>query len=250
MWHLGIHLCGAAILTRSLQSQRFLVSHSDVHERLSRLVFSGEFKTGSSLVERDLAERLGVSRVPVRESLSRLVAQGALEGGRKGEGVRIRRYSADEIRQLYDYRAVIEGGIAHSAAGSASKADLFRLTLICDEMEGAIDDDSSSRWGSLDSKFHEALAEAGHNDRFERSVKNLLQECSYVFYDVARRGSRRELSTEEFATHKRQALDDHREIIQLVQAHDADGAEARMRWHILRSAGRVIRTFVETDLGG
>ncbi|MBL4885048.1 MAG: GntR family transcriptional regulator, partial [Planctomycetaceae bacterium] len=217
-------------------------------EKLSQLIFSGEFETGSSLVERKLASRLGVSRIPMREALSSLVAQGALEGGRKGEGVRIRRYTVDEIRKLYDYRAAIEGGVARAAATSASESDILRLELICDGMQAILDEEDFSKWSSLDVKFHEALAEASHNERFELSLKSLLRECFYVFYILSRQKSRRELSSEEFASHKRQAIADHRVILECLKSHDADGAEARSRLHILRTSDRVIRTSIETDL--
>lgn len=222
---------------------------NDIHGRLSRLIFSGEFETGSNLVERDLADRLGVSRVPVRETLYRLVAQGSLEGGRKGEGVRIRRYSPDQIRQLYDFRAVIEGGIARSAAQAATAADILQMSLICDQMESLLDQDDSESWGTIDGKFHEALAESAHNERFERTLKSLLEECFYVFYILSRRRSRKELTTEEFILHKQQALDDHRAVVQLIQDRQTDQAEARLRLHILRSADRVIRAFIVTELG-
>lgn len=224
------------------------MQENGISEKLSQLIFSGEFETGSSLVERNLAARLGVSRIPMREALSSLVAQGALEGGRKGEGVRIRRYTVEEIRQLYDYRAVIEEGVSRSAAISASKADILRLELICDGMDGLLGEEDFEKWSSLDVKFHEALAEASRNDRFERSLKSLLRECFYVFYVLSRKKSRRELSNEEFESHKRQAIEDHRVIVESLKSNDPDAAEARSHLHILRSADRVIRTSIETDL--
>ncbi len=221
---------------------------NDVFEKLSQLIFSGEIETGSSLVERNLADRLGVSRIPMRETLSSLVALGTLEGGRKGESVRLRRYTVDELRQLFDYRAVIEGGSVRSAASHASETDLMRLKIICDGMEAVLDEDDFEKWSSLDVKFHGALAEASRNDRFERTLKSLLRECFYVFYILSRRRSRRELTKEEFALHKRQALNDHRTIIELLKTKQVDEAEACMRLHILRSADRVIRASIETDL--
>ncbi len=224
------------------------MGESEVFEKLSQLIFSGEFETGSSLVERNLADRLGVSRIPMRETLSSLVAQGALEGGRKGESVRLRRYTVDELRQLFDYRAVIEGGCVRSAATYTSEADLMRLEIICDGMQDILEGDDFQKWSSLDVKFHEALAEASRNDRFERTLKSLLRECFYVFYVLSRRRSRRELTKEEFAFHKQQALDDHRAIIELLKTKQVEEAEARMRLHILRSADRVIRASIETDL--
>jgi len=222
----------------------------DVYGRLSDLIFSGEYEMGSNLAERNLATRLGVSRIPVREILVRLVAQGTLEGGAKGEGVRMRRYTADEIRQLYDFRAIIEGGVARSAAMSASQADILRLSIICDEMESVLEGTDAKRWGTLDRQFHEALAEAARNDRFEKSLKNLLHESFYVFYMVARKRSISELSADEMASHQRLALDDHRAIVEHVTARSAEEAESRARLHILRSADRVIRAAIENDLGG
>ncbi|MFI4876262.1 MAG: GntR family transcriptional regulator [Blastopirellula sp. JB062] len=222
---------------------------NEVYDKLSDLIFSGEFETGSNLIERNLATRLGVSRVPVRETLTKLVAQGTLEGGRKGEGVRIRRYSADEIRQLYDYRATIEGGIARAAASAASMADVLRLSIICDEMETTLDEDESGRWGSLDRRFHEALAESCRNDRYDRAIKSLLHECFYVFYVLSRKRSRRELSEQDLKSHQKLALADHRALVQFIEAHQPDEAESQARLHILRSADRVIRAAIETDLG-
>jgi len=219
-----------------------------VYERLCQLIFCGEYETGSPLVERTLADRLGVSRVPVRETLTKLVAQGALLGGRKGEGVRIRRYSPDEVQQLYDFRAQLEGGVARLAARAATEADLLRLTLVRDQMEAALDDDEPGRWGILDRKFHQALAEACRNDRFEQALKSLLNESFFVFYVLARRSSQRELSADQLARHKREALDDHSALIELVQQRDAEGAEQRARLHILRSAERVTRALIEADL--
>lgn len=226
------------------------MQNQEIYDRLSRLIFSGDFELGSNLVERDLASRLGVSRIPVRETLTQLVAQGVLEGGkRKREGVRIRRYSADEIRQLYDYRAVIEGGVSRGAATHASEADILRLTMICDEMETLLDVDDSARWGTLDGKFHAALAEAARNERFERSLKSLLRECFYVFYILSRRSSRREMTPAALTAHKKQTLEDHRAIASLIQSGNADAAEQQARLHILRSADRVIRMHIESDVG-
>ncbi|MFG0261453.1 MAG: GntR family transcriptional regulator [Novipirellula sp. JB048] len=225
------------------------MQNQEIYEQLSGLIFSGDYESGSNLVERELASRLGVSRVPVRETLTRMVAQGVLEGGqRKREGVRIRHYSSDQIRQLYDYRAIIEGGIGRAAAQYASDADHFRLAIICDEMESLLDVPDSTRWGALDGKFHEALAEAANNDRFERSLKSLLKECFYVFYVLARRSSHSTMTPEALRSHKQQALQDHRAIAEHVKAGDADAAEERARTHILRSAERVIRLFIQSDV--
>jgi DNA-binding GntR family transcriptional regulator len=219
-----------------------------VYDQLSRLIFSGELPAGSSLLERDLADRFGVSRIPVREALTRLVAQGTLVGGRKGEGVRIRHYSANDLRQLYDFRSAIEGGVARSASVSATDADILKLTVICDSMEAAFDEKEGSRWGELDRQFHEALAEASHNERFERTLKSLLRECFYVFYVLARRTSRQKFTTQQLDQHKKSTLQDHRTLIELIRLGETEEAEARARHHISRSQERVIRAVLEKNM--
>jgi DNA-binding GntR family transcriptional regulator len=225
-----------------------MTSTDTVYDQLCGLIFSGELPAGSNLLERDLADRFGVSRIPVREALTKLVAQGTLVGGRKGEGVRIRHYSANDLRQLYDYRATIEGGVARSASHSATDADILKLTMICDGMEAAFDEKEMSRWGELDRRFHEALAEASHNERFERALKSLLRECFYVFYVLARKTSRQKLTTPQLDQHKQTTLDDHRALIKLIQLEEADEAETRARLHISRSQDRVIRAVIEKSM--
>ena len=224
------------------------MQENEISEKLSTLIFSGEYESGSNLVERKLADRLGVSRIPMREALTRMVAQGSLEGGRKGEGVRIRRYTVEEIRQLFEYRAVIECGVARSAATSATEPDILRLELVCQGMEDLLEKEDFEKWSSLDVKFHEAMAEASHNDRFELSLKSLLRECFFVFYVLSRQKSRSEFSEEEFVLHKRQVISEHRAIVECIKSKDAQGAEAILSLTFSRSADRVIRTSIETDL--
>ena len=60
-----------------------------VYEQIVRSVFSGDRIPGSKVVEQDLADELGVSRIPVRESLGRMLGQGLLVGDGAGRGVRI-----------------------------------------------------------------------------------------------------------------------------------------------------------------
>src|SRR3954464_9200778 len=43
---------------------------------LKELILEGEFKAGDRLIERELAERLKISRTPIREALFRLESQG------------------------------------------------------------------------------------------------------------------------------------------------------------------------------
>ena len=76
-----------------------------LYDRVVDYLFqSGDVEPGGRVVETQLAARLGVSRIPVREVLGRLRGQGLLVSDGKGRGMRLRRYSLDDLAHVYEYR--------------------------------------------------------------------------------------------------------------------------------------------------
>lgn len=220
---------------------------SDTYDRIVHMVFS-TMAPGTKLVERQLASELGVSRVPVRETLAKLVAQGVLVGGEKGQGVRVRDYSHEEVRQLYQFRETIEGGVAHAAARAATGDDLLKLDLICEQMEAEVGHYGSARWADLDHRFHETLAQASRNERFARAMKSLLAECHYVFYLHPSHRGRPRPSAEDAERLMRNVVKDHRALLDLIRAGDADAAEQKARGDMRKSAERASRALMAGDL--
>ncbi|MEM6607838.1 MAG: GntR family transcriptional regulator [Pseudomonadota bacterium] len=84
-------------------------------------IAAGALEPGERLDEVRLTERFGVSRTPVREALSRLVAQGILVPGEK-RGVRVAKYTREELAQIFETMHEIEAACARIAAQ--------RLTLL------------------------------------------------------------------------------------------------------------------------
>lgn len=220
----------------------------NVYDRLIKLVFSGQFAPGDKLVERDLAQELGVSRIPVRESLSKMVAQGLLLGGEKWQGVRMRTYTPEEIHELYDYRELLEGGAARVAATAATETDLARLHAICEQGQAEVGSYGSTRWAQLDHQFHAAVAEASHNQRIIQALTLLLTECHYAFYLYPAHRGRLTLSHDEALVHMQSVVNDHRALVELIRARDAEGAEQRARADMRKSKRRVTRALIIRDL--
>jgi len=202
-----------------------------VYDRLVELVFSGDYGPGSKLTERELAEQLQVSRIPVRESLGRMVAQGLLLGGGRREGVRMRQYTPDEIRQLYEFRLFLEAGAARAATKYAQAADIERLEAACREMEAHVGEYGSQVWAKLDHQFHRALVHASHNKRAIATLRSLLTECHYVFYLRPSR-QRRQPTAEEATAWMKAVQQEHRLMVDYIVAGDPDGVEQLLRKHI------------------
>ncbi|MBA2343798.1 MAG: GntR family transcriptional regulator, partial [Rubrobacter sp.] len=88
---------------------------SRVFERLRRLILDGEYGPDERLIEEQLAERLGMSRTPIRQALTMLESEGLVELI-PNRGAVVCSFSVDEVWDIYDLRAVLEGHAARRAA--------------------------------------------------------------------------------------------------------------------------------------
>lgn len=202
-----------------------------------------------------MAAWLGVSRVPVRESLAKMAAQGMLINGEKGHGMRLRRYTLDEVRHLYEYRELLEGGAARAAATSGTSTDLARMEIVCEQAEQLIGQGRLAEWADLDMQFHLALALAGRNDRIVPALKTLVVECGYLFFVVPNplcRGTDGN-PAEEAAAIQRSAHEKHRELLELIRHKLPDEAEAfarqTMRDSLTEATKKIVRLKLDRALG-
>jgi DNA-binding GntR family transcriptional regulator len=225
------------------------LSTESIYDRVvQHIFFSGNITPGSKVVEKKLADQLGVSRIPIRETLRHLAGQGLLVGDQSGQGVRVRKYTAEDIRQLYELREMLEGGAARAAARAATDTDVARMEMICQQTALEVGDYGSKKWADLDHAFHDAMADAAHNDRIARSLKHLLMECHYLFYLYPSHYGRPKPTAEEATKHMQSVLDDHQTLLRLICAGDADGAERKAREDMRVSCTRFTHNLFAKDL--
>lgn len=208
--------------------------------RLERLIARGELAPGSRIPsERDLAERLGVSRGSVREAIHELSLKGLVER-RSGHGTTVvapssatftgslvQRLTQEErsVLEVMDFREAIEPPIAARAAERATAADVNLLQELLEQMER---ETSPKRFAELDSEFHHTVARAARN-----SLLTQLVEVSSSWM----RSSRREvLQTRE---RREASLTGHRDILRAVLDADPVAAHRAMVDHI-NSISRLI----------
>jgi len=129
-----------------------------VREQLRALVIEGELRPGDRLVERQLAERLGVSRVPVREALRELAHEGLVEE-RPTRGMVVRRLSADEVETLFEVRGALEDLICERIVAHAVDDDLDRLDDVVARARAAVRRPDPVAARALNAEFHTVLTE-------------------------------------------------------------------------------------------
>lgn len=213
-----------------------------VLERLRALILTGEYGPEERLIEEQLAERLGVSRTPVRQALTMLEAEGLVEIT-PNRGATVCSFSIEDVWDIYDLRAVLEGHAARRAAGRIERRELERLRELAREMEGLpgqFDDHEEEIRAlvALNQEFHGTIVEASRNRRLERLI-NRTVEIPLMFKAFY-----------WYTSHERTISNHyHRQILEALENGDADRAEIIMREHVYEGRDFVIRALKE-DMNG
>ena len=193
-----------------------------VYEQLKQAVLSGAFDDGERLVEHDLAERLSVSRTPVREALKRLESEGLLTALPR-QGLVAKKYTNEEIREIYMIRIALESLAAEYAAMNATDEDIAELEVLADEMERVATDPQAADEAYFEAhrSFSEAFNRASRMPTLVRLIESLREQLSR-FRRVSLRGkARRDAAQQE-----------HRELLEAIRRKDPELAIERTRQHI------------------
>ncbi|TMV03739.1 FCD domain-containing protein [Ruegeria sediminis] len=211
-----------------------------VVRQIELLILRGILRPGERLPsERELAERLGVSRPSLRDAIAELQEQGLL-AAKAGSGIYVAEvlgsaFSPALIRlfgthdeAVFDYlsfRRDMEGLAAERAARLGSDSDLKVIQTIYDKMRTAHARRATEDEAQLDAQFHMAIIEASHNVvmlHMMRSMFDLLRQG--VFYN-------RRIMFHQRTT-RAAILDQHRAINEALQARDPVGARAAVESHL------------------
>ncbi|GAB2596013.1 hypothetical protein Aab01nite_71140 [Paractinoplanes abujensis] len=128
-------------------------------ERLSHEILSGRTEPGARLVEEQLTRRLGISRAPLREAMRLLAQQGLVEHIPR-RGARVATLSADDVRELYEVRDVLE---RHAVATTPPDPDLTALRGALELMRKATEAGDRLELATAHRRFHtEVVALSGN----------------------------------------------------------------------------------------
>jgi len=205
-----------------------------VYESLRQAILTGTLPPGTKLSVPSLAERLEVSRSPVREAVVRLTWDRlAVEEPRRGAVVA--RIDPAELAELYEVREALEGVAARLAVERGESAAVVALEQIVLEHERAAALDNVARHFELDTQFHSWIRRASGNHHVIRALDEIQAQVRLA------------MVTTTVTSGPRSAVDDHRHILEAMQAGDAKAAEAAARAHIARLKQALRQNLVNTE---
>ena len=160
------------------------------YDELRRMLVTGRLEPGMQLVNRKLADEIGMSMTPVREAVTRLASEGLVEHV-PGAGAFVRRITQQELAQLYDVREALEPVAAAQAAAHATAAEITELRSIAAasfalirqiaaRAERHADAGIMAAWTDADQRFHEILFQAARN-RWLSKIATDMKLLAYGF---------------------------------------------------------------------
>ncbi|PRA10706.1 GntR family transcriptional regulator [Arthrobacter sp. MYb211] len=148
-------------------------------ERIRNEIIDGVRPPGSRLVERELADELGVSRLPIRDALRALVSEG-LVTPRPRSWATVREFTAPDIADLLEVRSALETVTFSLAAQRHTRHGLAELREVLDEelvAARAKDYITARRAGA---RFHEVVIQLAGNDLLSEVQGSLASRMRWL----------------------------------------------------------------------
>lgn len=202
---------------------------SAAQQEIEQLILSGQLLPGTKLTEAWLSERLGISRGPIREAFRRL-EEGGLVRQEKNRGVFVREIPVEEAVEIYDLRAVMDELIGRRLAASITPEQLRQARALADQMEQAARRTDADAYHQLNLQFHDALVDFTGNRKLAAVYRKLVNELALF--------RRRNLNDRSVLPH---SAAEHRHILKVIAAGDAELAGRAMYEHVIESKERMLK---------
>lgn len=196
-----------------------LAEENRVRQAIVDAVLSHQLPPGTRLVETPLCEAFGVSRSLLRRVFVRLANEKVIEL-QHNRGAAVAQPSQSEMREVFEVRRLIEGGVMQRLCGCARPGDLAGLRALVADEQRAYEDGNRSQWIRLSGEYHLAAARALGNRELEHILHTLVARTTLMIalYDSP---GRNVCSFEE-----------HQAILDAIEAGDATRACALMDEHL------------------
>ncbi|MFI5961799.1 GntR family transcriptional regulator [Streptomyces asoensis] len=199
---------------------------------LRQEIIAGRLRPGDRLVERELADRYGVSRVPVREAIRALVAEGFVHSETPRRTV-VRPLSPTDVKELFELREALEVYAAGLAATRATPDDLAELRDLLTSAAAATEAADAEAITDINTRFHDRLLTMAGNTLLTSVMEPVAGRLQWL--------TRR---NEEWP----QLLTEHQDLYDAIASGDPARARAHALHHVQANYRSTVRhLFGEQD---
>jgi DNA-binding GntR family transcriptional regulator len=200
-----------------------------VYDYLRERLLSGEIPPHQHLIETKIAEEIGISRTPVREALHSLEMEGLVESIPR-VGYLVKPISEQEVEEICEIRATIEGLAANWAMGKAQERLVAELEKNICITEDKVSKGEVRCFVDMDAQFHEIISRYSGSRRLLELAQTLRRhmlryriQSIYTVDNVLR------------------AIDGHKGILRAIEKQDLEEVNQAIRHHMEQSKKDILR---------
>ncbi len=195
---------------------------SAIYDIIKEGIISGLWLPGDRINDKELAEKLGASRISVREALAKLVESQLVERV-QWKGFFLRKLTLKEVKSIVEIRLALEQ-LAIKRVMRKKDARLYdQLEKSIDAAEAAIKSGNHSEYMATDFRFHDLIHEASGNTWIKSIIGNLRTTINIL------RNMSMMVDFEEAAY---ESTADHRRILSAMRTGNVKEALTSLRGHM------------------
>lgn len=197
-------------------------------------IIAGRLRPGDRLVERELAERFGVSRVPVREAIRALVTEGFVHFETPRRTV-VRRLTPTEVKELFELREALEVYAAALAAARATPEDLAEVEDLLGRAAEATEAKDAEAVTDVNTRLHDRIVAMAGNSLLVKALEPVAGRLRWLTRQ-----------NEEWE----RLLVEHRELYAAIASGDPERARAHALAHVRTNYALTVRQLFGGDAQG
>lgn len=196
-----------------------------IADALRNAILQGRFKANQPLRQDQLADELGVSKVPVREALVQLKAEG-LVTFLPNRGAVVTELSVREVDEIFIMRIALETKALERAIPNLRPADFIRAKSALEILE---EEEDRAQWSELNWEFHATLYQASQMPRLLSTIQTLHNNIGRYLIIYLDRLSAQDISQKE-----------HWAILNACRKRDIDAAAKQLAAHLGKASERLM----------
>lgn len=193
-------------------------------------------KPGDTILEREMADFLDMSRTPIREALVRLEKDEMVRLIPR-RGVTIKPIEAEDLREIYSIAGALDGLAVEQATPKLIQADILLLEEMIEKQERALNENELHNWAILDDNFHSMIITFAQNDRLNRLIEI---HADHLY--------RARLYTVHQRPLPHNSILEHKAIVASMKAEDGQAARTLVQSHRHRASREILKA-LESELG-
>ena len=204
-----------------------------VTTKLREVILKGEFEDGERLVQEEWANKLGVSRMPIREALKQLEVEGLVRIEPR-RGAIVTPISAEDIEEIYQLRALLEGEAVEKSLPNLSKEHIEDLENIYEQMKNIdVNEHNVAEFMRLNENFHKILYEGCTWRRIHGLIETLWKGIPPYTPSL-------------LTNHLDESHKEHQLILEYVKQNEAEKLKEVVQKHILRTRDNLLKYVVKS----